>query len=191
MILLLLFFIHHFPSPRIYINKTPDAPDKLCPDKGEGIMFIRSVKLKRPRLWLLIAAAAIAVVIVWAVVSASGRSPAAYILKAEGDRQQFIRDMGWETSKEYSAVRTVTIPEEWSEVYESYNKLQKQQGFDLEAYKGHTVEVYTYPVYNYEGHTDKDCMQLTLMVCENKLIGGDVCCTELGGFMQGLKKSDK
>ena len=154
-------------------------------------MFIRSVKLKHSRLWLGAATAAVIALVIWAVIHASGKQPKQYVLQTEGDRQQFIRDMGWETSKEYASCKTVTVPEEWSEVYEQYNKLQKQQGFDLEAYKGHTVEVYTYPVYNYEGHTDKECMQLTLMVCENRLIGGDVCCTELGGFMQGLKKSEK
>ena len=151
-------------------------------------MFIRSVKLKRPKLWLSAAAAVIIALVVWAVIGAAGKHPKAYTLKTEADRQQFIREMGWETSKEYTECRSVDLPADWSEVYEQYNKLQKQQGFDLEPYKGRTVEVYTYPVYNYEGHTDKDCMQLTLMVCEDKLIGGDVCCTELGGFMQGLKK---
>ncbi len=153
-------------------------------------MFIRSVKLKRPRLWLGVICTVIAALTVWAVIFAAGKAPEAYVLKTETDRQEFIRSMGWETSKEYQDCRSVTIPEEWSEVYDKYNQLQKQQGFDLEQYKGRTVEVYTYPVLNYEGHTDKDCMQLTLMVCDNKLIGGDVCCTELGGFMQGLKKAD-
>ena len=151
-------------------------------------MFIRSVKLKRPRLWLGAAVAVVIALVVWAAVGAAGKHPRSYTLKTEADRQQFIRDMGWETSKEYSECRSVDLPADWSEVYEQYNKLQKQQGFDLEPYKGRTVEVYTYPVYNYEGHTDKECMQLTLMVCDDTLIGGDVCCTELGGFMQGLKK---
>ena len=43
---------------------------------------------------------------------------------------------------------------------------------------------------NYEGHTEKDCMKLTLIVYNGELIGGDVCCTELGGFMQGLKRGE-
>ena len=154
-------------------------------------MFIKSVKLKRPKLLLSVIAAVAAALVVCLVIAAAGKQPESYILKTEEDRQQFIRDMGWETAKEYSSCRSVTIPEEFSDVYRGYNELQKQQGFDLEEYQGKTVEVYTYPVYNYEGHTDKDCMQLTLMICGGKLIGGDVCCTELGGFMQGLKKKSK
>ena len=148
-------------------------------------MFIRSVKLRKPKLWLAGAAVLIAALLFLAVRAAGSRPPAAYSMKTESDRQNFIREMGWETSDTCSSCRTVTVPEDWSEAYSNYNDLQKQQGFDLEKYKGKTVEIYTYPVLNYEGH-DKDCMQLTLMVYDGTLIGGDVCCTEHDGFMQGL-----
>ena len=71
-------------------------------------------------------------------------------------------------------------------MYDGYNKLQKEQGFDLSDYKGKKAEVYSYPVYNYKGH--KDCITLTLIGCDGVLIGGDVSCSELDGFMQGLKQ---
>ena len=154
-------------------------------------MFIRSVKLKRPMLWAAIAAVLIVTAAVFLIGAARKESAPVYSMTTEAERQRFIADMGWKTSEKYTECRSVTIPAEWNEVYEQYNKLQKQQGFDLEKFKGKTVEVYTYPVLNYEGHTDKGCMQLTLMVCSGELIGGDVCCTELDGFMQGLKKSAK
>ena len=51
------------------------------------------------------------------------------------------------------------------------------------------VEIYSYPVYNYKGH--KDCMTLTIIGCEGRLIGGDVSCSELDGFMQGLMSTNK
>ena len=152
-------------------------------------MFITSVKLKRPRLLLAVFVVVIAALVIWLALSAFGNRPELRTLATEADRQQFIRDMGWQTSPEYSECRSITIPADWSEVYSQYNELQKQQGFDLEPYKGKAAEVYSYPVYNYEGHTEKDCMRLTLIVCGCQLIGGDVCCTELGGFMQGLKKA--
>lgn len=151
-------------------------------------MFIRSVKLKKPKLWLAGAAVLIAAILFFAVRAAGSQPPASYSMKTESDRQSFIKQMGWQTSETYSSCRSVTIPEEWSDTYKNYNDLQKQQGFDLEKYKGKTVDIYTYPILNYEGHTDKDCMQLTLMTYNGSLIGGDVCCTELDGFMQGLKK---
>ena len=80
----------------------------------------------------------------------------------------------------------VTIPKEFNEVYEKYNKLQKQQGFDLEDYKGKIAEVYTYAVKNYGNK--KQEVRANLIVCEGQLVGGDVCSAELDGFMQGLRK---
>lgn len=151
-------------------------------------MFIRSVKLKQPKLWLAGAVIIIAAILFLAIRAAGARPTPVYSMKTEADRQSFIREMGWETAEEYLDCRTVTIPTDWSEAYQNYNDLQKQQGFDLEKYKGKSVDIFTYSVLNYEGHTDKGCMQLTLMVFDGALIGGDVCCTELDGFMQGLKK---
>ena len=156
--------------------------------KGRVIMFIRSVKLKKPRLLLAVVVLALCGAVAVLVVLSARRSPVVYNMRTEEERQEFLASMGWEVSEKYTECRSVTVPEEFSEVYESYNALQKQQGFDLERYKGRTVEVYTYEVYNYEGHEDKGCMICTLMVCDGVLIGGDVCCTELGGFMTGLKK---
>ncbi|MBR4554921.1 MAG: DUF4830 domain-containing protein [Ruminococcus sp.] len=151
-------------------------------------MFVRSVKLKRPGLLLAVIGALITAFVVFAVIKAAAGRKVSFDLRTEADRLAFIRQMGWETSDKYSSCRSVTIPKEFSDVYEQYNELQKQQGFDLGDYKGRTAEIYTYPIYNYEGHTDKDCMQLTLIIADGTLIGGDVCCTELGGFMQGLRR---
>ena len=154
-------------------------------------MFIKSVRLKKPQLWMLGAALVLAVLILFAVKLNGGRvSGESLIMRTEEERQSFIASMGWETEPEYSDCRTVTIPEDFGDVYEQYNDLQKQQGFDLSKYTGRTAELYTYPVLNYEGHTEKDCMRLTLIVYNGELIGGDVCCTELNGFMQGLKRGE-
>lgn len=166
-----------------------DAPDELRSERGR-VMFIKSVRLKKPQLWMLGAALVLAVLIFFAVKLNSGRKGESFIMRTEEERQSFIASMGWETEPEYTECRSVTIPEEFGDVYEQYNDLQKQQGFDLTKYKGRTAEVYTYPVLNYEGHTEKDCMKLTLIVYNGELIGGDVCCTELGGFMQGLKRGE-
>ena len=113
-----------------------------------------------------------------------------YTLGNEAQRQQFLKQMGWEVSGEFDECRQVLIPEQFNEVYEGYNELQKQQGFDLSAYKGKSCDVYTYKVKNYKGHEDKDDVRCNLMICDDVLIGGDVSSTELDGFMQGLKKND-
>ena len=93
-----------------------------------------------------------------------------------------------ETSPEPIDCRSVIIPQEWSDVYTQYNELQLQQGFDLDKYRGEYAEIYTYEIYNY-GDSRQNIVA-NLIICDGKLIAGDVCCTELGGFMQGLVKSD-
>lgn len=133
----------------------------------------------------VLAALALLEVIIVTVVRIS--SPAVYEMKSEAQRQAFLKEMGWEVSDEYDECKAVTIPKEFNEVYEKYNKLQKQQGFDLEDYKGKTAEVYTYSVKNY-GNKKAGGQGLILIVCEGQLVGGDVCSAELDGFMQGLRK---
>ncbi len=149
-------------------------------------MFIKTVKIKS--FWAAVTVLAIVAVAAAAVLFAfkhAQEKTAAYRMTNETQRQEFIKDLGWKVSDEYDTCRIVIIPEQFDEVYKNYNDLQKQQGFDLSEYKGRTVEIYSYPVYNYEGEQN---VMMNLMICDGMLIGGDVCCTELDGFMHGLKK---
>lgn len=150
-------------------------------------MFIKAIKIKKSSFMVLVAAVVIIIVAVVMAVVAGAQEGVTYQLKTEKQRQKFLADMGWEVSEEYLECKVVIIPEKFNDVYEKYNKLQKKQGFDLEKFKGKTVEIYTYEVKNYPDH-EKNIIA-SLMVYEGELIGGDVSCIELNGFMQGLKKT--
>ena len=152
-------------------------------------MYIKTVKLRRPVfivLVVLIMAALLLLAGLCAVKASAGKR--VYKVATEAQRQSLISELGWQTGDKPVSHKTITIPDEFDDVYKSYNDLQKEQGFDLTAYRGKKAEVYTYKLYNYKGH--KDTMQLTLIGCGGELIAGDVCCTELDGFMQGLAMSD-
>lgn len=153
-------------------------------------MFVKTLKVKKTAAIAAAAAvcAALVLLIVLCVVRAAGGGKS-YAVKTEQQRQTLIAELGWKTSEKPSEHKTAEIPAEFDEVYSAYNELQKQQGFDLTKYKGKKVEIYSYPVYNYKGH--KDCMTLTIIGCEGRLIGGDVSCSELDGFMQGLMSTNK
>lgn len=153
-------------------------------------MFIKSFKVKK-NFSFIAAAVLLALVGVILFITLRGRKASVYSLKSEGDRQAFISQMGWETDKEYDECKVVIIPEEWNDVYKRYNELQKEQGFDLEKYKGETAEIYTYKVHNYKGYEDSEDVFINLYICDGVLIGGDVCCTRLDGFMQGIKNQEK
>ena len=150
-------------------------------------MFVKTFKIKKPGFALLAAGAIVLAVVIILAVLAGGSKSREYTMKDEKERQSFLKEMGWEVSEEYTECKVVIIPAEFNEVYEKYNDLQKKQGFDLSKYKGKTVEIYTYEVKNYPDHEKN--MVCNLMVHEDVLIGGDVSCIEIDGFMQGLKKA--
>lgn len=152
-------------------------------------MYVKTVKIKsvlKTAVTFLIIAAA-----VFAVIYAVNRmlKPAAIVLETEEQRLEFLKGLGWETSEEPINCREVVIPEEWNDVYEKYNELQLQQGFDLEKFRGKTAQIYTYTVLNYDGKAEN--MVANLVVCNGKLIAADVSCTELGGFMQGISRIEE
>lgn len=99
-------------------------------------------------------------------------------------RRQYLMALGWEVGEEPEEIRNVMIPEEFDETYQQYNQLQKDQGFDLERYKGQRVKVYTYRILNYPDHPDD--ILAHLLILDWKVVGGDVCSDRLDGFMQGL-----
>lgn len=102
---------------------------------------------------------------------------------AEGEK--YLNSLGWETGE--SSEKSITVPARWNDVYINYNELQTDQGYDLAPYKGQNVTLYTYEITNYEGYTEG--IIADLLVCDGKVIGGDICNTSAeNGFMTGLEK---
>lgn len=102
---------------------------------------------------------------------------------AEGEK--YLNSLGWKTGE--SSEKTITVPAQWNDVYINYNELQTDQGYDLTPYKGQNVTLYTYEITNYEGYTEG--VVADLLVCNGKVIGGDICNTSAeNGFMTGLEK---
>ncbi len=108
-------------------------------------------------------------------------------IKSAGDRIEFLRQFGWEVDPTAVEEAEVTVPEEFDKVYQSYNELQKKQGFDLMKYAKKTVKRYTYRITNYSGY-DGDVL-VSILVHKNKVIGGDVCSADANGFIHGLDKN--
>ena len=104
--------------------------------------------------------------------------------KTEEQRQEFLTALGWVVNSEPDEVVEVVIPKKFDDVYESYNTIQKEQGMDLTRYHGKRCKRYSYTVQNYPNGAKN--VRLNLLVCGNKIIGGDVCSLGLDGFLQGL-----
>ena len=75
------------------------------------------------------------------------------------------------------------LPKELEEPYQSYNVLQRAQGFDLEPCCGKTVERCTYTVKN---HPSGKVCQADLYICGGEIVAGDILCTGEGGFIAPL-----
>ena len=151
-------------------------------------MIVKTVKIRSFLKTLVIAL--LVLIILFAVVFSANRllKPGKIKLECEEDMLKFLHDLGWETSEQAINVREVTVPEDWNEVYTKYNDLQKQQGMDLEGFRGRPAEVYSFKILNYEGHPDN--IVANLLICDGCLIAADVSCTELGGFMQGIRPQE-
>lgn len=105
------------------------------------------------------------------------------------DRLKFISDFGWIVDEDPVEVRQIAIPQEFDDVYKNYNQIQLSQGYDLTKYAGRSAKRWTYVVRNYPDVSEnEDYVRINLIVCDGKIIGGDVCSIKLDGFMHGFEK---
>ena len=107
-------------------------------------------------------------------------------IKNNTDRIAFLAQFGWECSESATEKVTMTIPKEFDKIMKTYNEVQKQQGLDLEKYKGKDVIRYTYEITNYPGAEGK--VIANLIICKNRVIGGDICSADVNGFIHGFAK---
>ena len=105
------------------------------------------------------------------------------------DRLAFITGLGWIVDEEPIEIRQIAIPQEFDEVYDNYNEIQLSQGYDLTEYAGRSAKRWTYVIRNYpDVSADEDYIRINLLVCDGKIIGGDVCSIRLDGFMHSFEK---
>ena len=97
------------------------------------------------------------------------------------NRMLYINSLGIDVDEEKCTSKETVIPEEFGDVYERYNELQLESGFDLSGFKGERVTVYSYPL-----KTGKTV--LTLLVHNGEIIGGDIAEIGVNGKMIPLGK---
>ncbi len=97
------------------------------------------------------------------------------------DYSAVFRNMGYASSPEPIEIVEVNIPVQWDAVYENYNALQKQGGFDLAPYRGKTCRRYTYSI-------PEQFARGNVLVCDGEIIGGDICSITIDGIMIPIEK---
>lgn len=101
------------------------------------------------------------------------------------ERINYLKSIDCKVNEEIVSQKQIVIPDEFSSVYERYNRLQLQAGFDLIQYKGAKATVYTYRVSEYKNTQNA---YVNLIVSGGNIIGGDIFTTDLSGEMLPLQK---
>ena len=106
---------------------------------------------------------------------------------SEQGLRSFLEKRGWHSGALVDE-REVIIPESFGEVYERYNELQKQSGFDLWDYRATRVKQFTFEIKNTATPDGQplDSAYAHILTYGARIIGGDVSSASLYGFMYGL-----
>lgn len=102
------------------------------------------------------------------------------------ERINYLESINCKVQEEIISQKEIVIPETFSEVYQRYNNLQNKAGFDLTQYKGAKAISYTYKVLDYKNLQNA---YVNLIICNGKIIGGDILTTNLNGQMLPLIKA--
>ena len=155
-------------------------------------MFIYSVRASTLRFAAIVAVgiavfAALFIFIPPYEEEASGLEVAAVSyenIKTDEQRRAFLASLGYEVDTSPCESVSVKIPREFDKIYAGYNEMQKVLGFDLSKYKNKEVERHTYTLASYDGY--EGTVYANLIVYRGKIVGGDICSADAGGFVHGL-----
>ncbi len=152
------------------------------------MVFICSMKTSVRQL----AAIVVCLVLLIAVIATVSLMPDSSVeptmaVAAETSDQQltFLRSLGYEALAPAIEVKEVLIPDEFDDVFNAYNELQKQAGYDLSGYHGKRVKCWTYQITDM---AEDGNVQAHLYVYDGRLIGGDISSTTGEGFVRPLTK---
>ncbi|MBQ6794830.1 MAG: DUF4830 domain-containing protein [Clostridia bacterium] len=97
------------------------------------------------------------------------------------DPSALLSSLGYQFSENYTK-KTITLPNEFDMVYNNYNRIQKEAGYNLSLYRGKKCIMYTYELHN---HPFGRC-NANIIVYKGEIIGGDISSVSLDGFMVPL-----
>lgn len=94
-----------------------------------------------------------------------------------------IKSLGWSVDAQPLEISSIMIPDTFDDVHINYNKLQLEAGFDLTRFSGRVCVRNTFLVKNFESAEN---VRINIIICDNKVIGGDISTVALDGFMLPL-----
>ena len=134
-------------------------------------------------LFLVLAIILVLAAFFWSKAQAENKADEMFTMATNSERVAFLNEQGWIVHPDPISKEEVTVPSIYEGIYAEYAELQKQQGFDLEKYQGRDVEIIKYQVLNYPDYPEN---VTATMICDNRLIGGDISLGTEDGFMEPL-----
>lgn len=152
-------------------------------------MLIMTAKVDKTRIFIALGAIVVTIILLLSLFGGKTGEAGQPVMEADTNeaRVKFLTDLGWEVNTTPTESMQVRIPKESAEVFTRYNELQKSQGFDLTGYAGKTVMRYVYQISNFPGATEP--VYATILVSDDKIIGGDITDTAPGGRIHGFVKN--
>ena len=102
---------------------------------------------------------------------------------------EYLEGIGWEVEDSPVEIAHLTLPERFDTVYETYNAVQTESGYDMSPFKGKSVSRYSYRVINHKRSASVEVVA-NIFVYENRIIAGDISSTAPNGFMHGLNETE-
>ena len=129
-------------------------------------------------------AALIALLILLIPNEKAAETGAAVTVKTPEDCVQYLSGLGFQLDAASGESRKVQIPKDFDAVYQAYNQMQQDCGFDLLKYAGKNGDLTTYKITNWP---DGETVLADVLVYKNKVIGGAIYTAAVDGFMYGLQ----
>ena len=102
------------------------------------------------------------------------------------ERISFINNLGYEVERDSFTRKNIVIPNDFSDVFKNYNKIQQKAGYDLSKYKGNEVELFSY-----KSVVDtRQKYNINLIIFENTVIGGDISSVAIDGEIYPLQSKE-
>ncbi|MCL2569129.1 MAG: DUF4830 domain-containing protein [Oscillospiraceae bacterium] len=152
-------------------------------------MIIVTAKLNRKKALAVVLAITVVITAIILLAGRRDQSPegpgtAEIPVETAADIVTFLEYLGWQVSPDPIDIREILIPREWGQVYEAYNALQIEAGFDLTAHRGRPAMRHTYEILN---HPDQvEGVVADVLVANGQIIGGGIQSIHLDGFIHGL-----
>ena len=135
-------------------------------------------------LFLILAAVAAAAVILFSKAKTESEADEMFTMSTNAQRVEFLNQQGWIVKPDPVSKEEVVVPSVFDGIYADYVMLQQEQGFDLKKFMGKEAVVIKYQVLNYPDYPDN--VIATMMLCDDRLIGGDISMAGDDGFTEPL-----